>query len=284
MLEKRPDSGDEYQDWEYPDPEDVEAIANLPFKDEPPSGGPRIPVMKIGGALMALAFVGSLLVPLLGLFNGGGDNRGTDTTQADLAYQQWIGGRVSEALSGYGGVGQVRYLGVQFGESLQDPVVGLLSEGVDVQSSSDIGALQGYSMAVLRGLFADERARSVTIVWLGSPTDNANGEPVQEVTLMVGMLRDTAESIDWASIGPEDLRYVADYYQELPPTGAHQTRAAASCNASAARSECTASRRPARSQTSPLAGTLSALAKRARCLESAASISGLAIVSSLCRR
>ena len=71
-------------------------------------------------------------------------------------------------------------------------------------------------MVVLHGLFADERAQSVTLVWLGSTTDNVSGEPVQEVVLMIGMLRDTAESIDWVSIGPEDLRYMADYYQEWP--------------------------------------------------------------------
>ena len=225
MLEKRPDPGDEYQDWEYPDPKEVESLANLPLEDEPPSsGGPRIPIMKIGVTLMLLAFVGSLLLPLLGLLTGGGDNSGTDTTQADQTYQRWIDGRVSEVLSGYalsmyGGDGQVRYLGVQFGDSIQEPIVGILSERTDLESGSGIGALQGYSMAVLHGLFADERAQSVTVVWLGYTTDNVSGEPVQEVVLMIGMLRDTAEGIDWASIGPADLRYVADYYQEWPPAG-----------------------------------------------------------------
>ena len=225
MLEKRPDPGDEYQDWEYPDPKDVESLANLPFRDEPPSsGGPRIPMMKIGGVLMLLAFVGSLMLPALGLLTGGGDTSGTDTTQYDLAYQQWIGGRVSVALSEYalsmdGGGSQVRYLGVQFGDSILDPVVGILSERTDLQSGSGIGVLQGYSMAVLHGLFADERAQSVTVVWLGTTTDDVSGEPVQDVVLMIGMLRNTADSIDWASIGPEDLRYIADYYQEGPPIG-----------------------------------------------------------------
>ena len=217
MLEKRPEPGDEYQDWEYPDQKDVEALTNLLSEDEPPSsGGPRIPIMKIGGVLMALAFIGSILLPLLGLFTGGGGNNVADTTQADQVYQQWIGSHVSAALSGYGGGGNVRYLGVQFGDSIQDPVVGILSDRTDLQSSSGIGTLQGYSMVVLHGLFADERAQSVTLVWLGSTTDNVSGEPVQEVVLMIGMLRDTAESIDWVSIGPEDLRYVADYYQERP--------------------------------------------------------------------
>ena len=164
------------------------------------------------------------MLPLLGLLTGGGDNSGTNTTQDDQAYRQWIDGRVSEALSGYalsmyGGDGQVRYLGVQFGDSILDPIVGILSERTDLQSGSGIGALQGYSMAVLHGLFADERAQSVTVVWLGYTTDNVSGEPVQEVVLMIGMLRDTAEGIDWASIGPADLRYVADYYQERPPAG-----------------------------------------------------------------
>ena len=224
MLDKRPGPGDEYQDWELPDSEDVESLANLSPEDEPPSGRPGIPLMKIGGVLMLMAFVCSLLLPLLGLLTGGGDNSGTDTTQDVQAYQQWIDDRVITALSGYalsmyGGAGQVRYLGVQFGDSIQEPIVGILSERADLQSSSGIGALQGYSMAVLHGLFTDERAQSVTVVWLGYTTDNVSGEPVQEVVLMVGMLRGTAEGIDWASIGPADLRYVADYYQEWPQAG-----------------------------------------------------------------
>jgi len=219
MLEKRPDPDEEYREWEYPDPEDVADLANLPFEDEPQSSGrPRIPIMKIGGAFMLLAFVGSLLLPLLGLLNSGGEQSGTDTTLEDQVYQQWIGSSVSAALNGYEGGDQVQYLGVQFGDSVQDPIVGILSEDVDTRSGSGIVTLQGYSLAVLQDMFSDERAQSVTLVWLGSTIDSIGGKSTQEVVVMIGMLRQTAEGIDWASIGPADLRYVADFYQERSPT------------------------------------------------------------------
>ena len=167
---------------------------------------------------MFLAFIGSLFLPLLGLFTGGGDQRGISTTQEDQAYQQWIGSNVSAALSGYGGLGLVQYLGVQFGDSTQGPIIGLLVEGLDPQSDSGRGALQSYSIEVLRRLFTDERAQSATLVWLGPASDSGSGELRQEVFLMVGMLRQTAQGISWATMGPADLRYVADYYQEQPPT------------------------------------------------------------------
>ncbi|MFH1560413.1 MAG: hypothetical protein ABID84_03265 [Chloroflexota bacterium] len=222
MIGKHPGLGEEYQDWEYPDPEEVEELANLPLDEEPPSsGGLRIPILlKIVGVLMLLAFVGSLLLPVLGSPAGSGDQAvapSHNTAQEFQAYQQWIESSVSAALREWGAVGQARFLGVQFSDSIQDPVVGILAEGLNPRNGPDRATLQSYSIAVLQRLFADERAQSVTLAWLGPGADSGNDQSLREVILMVGMLRNTAQGIDLAHLRAEDLRKVADYYQETPP-------------------------------------------------------------------
>ena len=227
MLEKSPGPGEHYHDWEYPDPKDIEELADPLFDGPPSSGGPGVSILlKVVVGLMALGLVVSLVLPALGPLGDSGDQGETssgNTAEASQAYQKWIESSVNSALVGYGGAGQVQYLGVQFQESSRDPVIGLQSKGIDLQSGSGLDALHGYSIAILQSLFADERAQSISMVWLGPDTDGGSGEASPEVILIVGMLRQTAQGIDWASIGPTDLRYLADYYQELPPTNAEST-------------------------------------------------------------
>jgi|GEM_PF-2593414 hypothetical protein len=218
MLNKRSDPGDEYEDWEYPDPRDIEDLEDL--HSSPRKSG--ISILKIGGALMFLAFIGATLLPLLGLLDGDGDSSDTTAVLEDQVYQQWIGSSVNASLREYGGAGQVQYLGTQFGDSVQDPIVGMVSNGIDLQNSADIGTLHGYIMVVLEGLFADDRAQRVTVVWFETALDSESGKLTQEIVLMVGMLRQTAQSIDWDDIVPAELRQIADYYQEQPATDQEQ--------------------------------------------------------------
>jgi hypothetical protein len=118
-----------------------------------------------------------------------------------------------------GATGQVLLLGVQFGDSIHDPTIGILAEGLDPRSGPGRSALQTHSIAVLQRLFADERAQSVTLAWLGPTADSGSGQSLSQVILMVGMLRRTAQGINWAYLGAEDLPKVADFYQEqLPAT------------------------------------------------------------------
>ena len=222
MPGKHPTHDEEYQDWEYPTPEEISDLNTLPFTDEPSSSlGTRMPVLlKIVGTLSLLAFVGSLLVPVLGALVGHGNQTGSSTgktTQESQVYQQWIWSSISAVLSESSGLGQVLYLGVEFGDSVQDVVVGIELERTDLRSNPKRGALQSTSIAILQRLFADERAESVTLAWLRPIDDTERGESHREVVLTVGMLRQTADKTDWANLRGEDLRYVADHYQEQPP-------------------------------------------------------------------
>jgi hypothetical protein len=222
MLEKHLGPGDEYQDWEYPDQKDIEELSTIPFGDEPPSGGSRMSMLlKVAGSIMLLSFVVSLLAPMLGSLSGGGDQAGTssdNTAQDTQAYELWIGSTVNAALSEWGALGHVHYIGIQFDNSARDPVIGFLVEGLDPQSGSGRDSLQSYSVAVLERLFADERAQSVTLAWLRPVADSGSSESTKEVVLLVGVLRDTALAIDWENLRAEDLPGVVEFYQELPST------------------------------------------------------------------
>ena len=66
---------------------------------------------------------------------------------------------------------------------------------------------------MLRRVFNDDRADRVTLAWLWDPP----GESSQEIVLLVGMVRRTAESIDWSYIRASDLPRLADEYQEAHP-------------------------------------------------------------------
>ena len=222
MIGRRPDEDEEYQDWEYPDPEDVEDLSRLPSEyGSSISDGIRMPILlKIFGGLMILAFALSLFLPVLDPLVGSNDQNDASLTNVTLEeemYRDWIGNNVGMALSGYDSAGQVRFIGVEFGNSIQDPVVGILSQGIDIRSNAGKNTIQSYSITVFESIFTDMRAQSVTLAWLVPVADSGISEQIREIVLVVGMLRQTADGIRWASMGPADLRYVADYYEEHSP-------------------------------------------------------------------
>jgi len=218
-----PDPDEQYRDRTYPNPEEAEKQANLPDAEEPSaSGGFHVPgLLKIISVLIVLAFVGSILLTTLTPLIGSGDRpepSSSAAAQEDPAYEKWIGARVSAALAESGTAGQARFLGVQFDDSIQHPIVGVLAEGIDPQNPFPTDDLQSSSLAILQRLFDDERAQSVTLAWLLSAHTSGNGQSTQVVIMMIGMLRQTAQGIDWTHLGAEDLRNVADLYWEAHPS------------------------------------------------------------------
>jgi len=229
MLGKRPADDEEYHDWEYPDPEDVEDLARLQsdYEASRPNGSNMPIILKIFGGLMILAFALSLFLPVFEPLFRNNDQTGASLTNEipeEETYREWIRNNVGTALSGHDGVGQVRFIGVEFGNSIQDPVVGILSQGIDIQSNAGRNTIQNYSITVFESIFTDMRAQSVTLAWLVPVADSGMGEQVREIVLVVGMLRQTANGIRWTSMGPADLRYVADYYQENTPKNEESLR------------------------------------------------------------
>ena len=223
MEGERPDPDEEYWDREYPDPEELEELAD-PREAEGPSAsrGFHIPgLLKVITVLMSLVFVGSVLLPILGPLISKGDRTETSpnaTAQETQAYEHWISSQVSTALAGSAAVGQARFLGVQFDGSIQHPIVGILVEGAEPQNSFPTAALQSPSIAVLQRLFADERGQSVTLVWVRPSPARENGQSGPGIILVVGMLRQTAQGLDWTHVAAEDLRNVADFYEEAQPS------------------------------------------------------------------
>jgi hypothetical protein len=222
MLEKRP--GDEYQEWEYPDPKDVEELDDLLEDDDPESRREsRLPSLRqtIVGIVL-LTFVGSLLLPFLpSLGQGQGAAEQVDvppatgnTAEEFRIYDEWIESNVYAGLREWGATDRVQYLGVQFNDSIQYPVIGLQVEALDPEGGAGVPMLQSYSIEIFDRVFGDERARSVVLAWF-RPAAAGGDSPGLEEVMLVGMLSQTAQGIDWANLSAEDLRGVADLYRDI---------------------------------------------------------------------
>ena len=141
-----------------------------------------------------------------------------DTNRDVAEYHAWLNDNVTKGLEDSSNASRAEYLGIQFGESGHDPIIGILAQGYDPVSSYPSAILNAPSVEVLKRVFEDERAERVTLAWLWSaPGTSEDSTP--EIVLLVTMLRETARGIDWAYMRAADLPRVADQYQEAHPAG-----------------------------------------------------------------
>ena len=220
MLGKPRGPGDEYQDWEYPDPRDVEDLAEIPVVEEPRTQGRGLSWLKllVMGVLI-VSLLGSLMVPLLGSIGGGATPAevapGGAVDEEAAAYRAWLEQSVDSALREWGAGDQAQFLGVQFDISGTDPIVGLRVDGLDPTSDSAKFAMQSYSIAVLGRIFDDPRADSATLFWYSLVADDGSGSGRLQGAMVVGIVRQTADVIEWSNLGAGDLADAVDLYQEL---------------------------------------------------------------------
>lgn len=219
LTPKDPRSHGEYQDWEYPDQQDIEDLAAIRFdQDSSTSQGPAVHILlKIVGAVMLVGFIGSILFPVIESIGGAGNgNQPTlnQTSQELQAYEKWIFGTVNAATLESGSKIQTEFLGVQFDNSIEDPIVGILAVGLDRHIEVEPRDLQRHSIMILERLFMDDRAESVTLAWLRPNTGKEGTEYEREVILLLSMLRSTAQGINWPNLRAEELQEIVDYYHE----------------------------------------------------------------------
>ena len=217
MRGRNPGPDGEYQDWEFPDPDEVEELSNLPEPKGPPTiaGFPVSFFLKVIAFFIIAGLVGSLVLPVLQPLGGARPSESPviDTNQDIADYHGWLTDSVSRALDDSRNTAEAQFLGVQFGESGHDLIIGIQADGYDPVSAFPSAILHNPSNEVLKRVFADDRAERVTLAWLWS----APGESSQQIVLLVGMLRSTADSVDWAYIRAADLPRLADEYQEAHP-------------------------------------------------------------------
>ena len=174
--------------------------------------------LKIGSGLILLAFIGSLLEPLMGIFSSDKQNpNGTEglPNETGLEYQRWIQDSLSSELSQY--PGGASFYGLNFRDSIRNPIIGITLDSITNRNIVDWTHIQGHSISIFEVIFDDERADSAMLVWLATEDNSLSLEQNAEViVLAIGMLKTTADGIDWSGIGPADIRYVADYYEEWP--------------------------------------------------------------------
>ena len=219
MPENRRGPGDEYQDWEYPDPKDVEELANRPIMDEPRSESRGFATLKmVVVGVVAVSLVASLMLPLLMSRNNpqpADVNPGPVLTEETAAYSAWLEQSVGASLREWGAQGQAQYLGVQFDISGTDPVIGVRVDGLNPTTDSAKSAMQSYSIAILGRIFGDGRADSVTLFWYSLATGE-DGSPQLQAAMVVGLVRQTADGIDWSNLRAADLADAVDLYRDLP--------------------------------------------------------------------
>ena len=220
MLGKPRGPGDEYQDWEYPDPRDVEDLSELPVVDEPrPQRQGLFALKMVVVGIVAVSLVGSLMVPLLGSIGGGAApaevTPGNAVSEEAAAYGAWLEQSVDTALREWGAGNQAQYLGVQFDISDTDPIVGMRVDGLDPTSDSARFSMQSYSIAILGRIFDDPRADSVTLFWYSLAGDDGSGSARLQAAMVVGVVRQTADGIEWSNLGAGDLADAVDLYRDL---------------------------------------------------------------------
>ncbi len=219
MLSNRGGPGDEYEEWEYPDPKDVEDLSDRPIMDEPRSEGQGFSTLKmVVVGVVAVSLIGSLMVPLLASPRGGAAPEEVipagGLSEEAAAYDSWLSQNVDSALREWGAGGRAQYLGAEFDISVSDPIIGVLVNGLDPASDSGKSEMQNYSIAILGRIFDDPRASSVTLFWYNLETGD-DGATQLEAAMVVGILRQTAAGIDWASLRAVELADEVDLYRDL---------------------------------------------------------------------
>ena len=219
MLSNRGGPGDEYEEWEYPDPKDVEDLADRPIMDEPRSESRGFSTLKmVVVGVVAASLIGSLMIPILASPRGGAAPEEVipagGLSEDAVAYDAWLSQNVDSALREWGAGGRAQYLGAEFDLSVADPIVGMLVNGLDPASDSGKSEMQNYSIAILGRIFEDPRASSVTLFWYNLET-GVDGATQLVASMVVGILRETAAGIDWASLRAVELADEVDLYRDL---------------------------------------------------------------------
>ena len=210
---------DAYQDWEYPDQEDIDALDHIDVgnSDSRKVDKMSLPI-KLFGGFMVVAFVGSLLVPVIGSFSGSSvdDSIQSEEEFVKSVYSEVIEQKVTEVLRDNPEGDTIGYLSVEFPQSEQDPLIAILVNYSTNSVLSNIDRANVYSVDLFREIFTDIRFRNITLVWFEASGVGTDGEMLAKPFLMVGVSRTSSIDINWSSITSEDLRYIADYYQEYP--------------------------------------------------------------------
>ena len=164
MRGRNPGPDGEYQDWEFPDPDEVEELSNLPEPEGPPTiaGFPVSFLLKVIAFFIIAGLVGSLVLPVLQPLGGARppESPVIDINQDIADYHGWLTDSVSRALDDSRNTAEAQFLGVQFGESGHDPIIGIQADGYDPVSAFPSAILHNPSIEVLKRVFADDRAET----------------------------------------------------------------------------------------------------------------------------
>lgn len=199
----------------YPNPDDSPELPPSSPEDDRGASGP-LPTwaLRLGSGLLALSL---LATAAIAVWQPGGGSASPDAQVQQ--YAAWIRSQ-AQAVMGQAQSGPPRVLAVGFSTGPDAPVIGLLLPSGPPEFV--LGPVHDRSLRILQRLFSDDRARTVTLVWL-APIDGPNGVQSWRQMLLITLSRKRAEQLDWGLLLPQDLPHLADRYQPsrefISPTG-----------------------------------------------------------------
>ena len=209
---------------EFPENKDINELEEFDNKsyvyeeDSYTSSQPKFSWLRLLAIILGLALIASLLIPVLGpLMDGFQSNEVSNPEDKMLReqnlYSRWITDNVNDILGNPITANKTRLLGVKFDESVDNPILGILMNFDRSEEPIVEEILKGTSTTIFDTLFDDKRGQNIVILWLKPGKVNSDGQTMTEVVLMIGMLRETAKSIDWNKFDTNKLDQAADIYQ-----------------------------------------------------------------------
>ncbi len=209
---------------EFPENKDINELEEFDNKsyvyeeDSYTSSQPKFSWLRLLAIILGLALIASLLIPVLGpLMDGFQSNEVSNPEDKMLReqnlYSRWITDNVNDILGNPITANKTRLLGVKFDESVDNPILGILMNFDRSEEPIVEEILKGTSTTIFDTLFDDKRGQNIVILWLKPGKVNSDGQTMTEVVLMIGMLRETAKSIDWKKFDTNKLDQAADIYQ-----------------------------------------------------------------------
>ncbi|SQD92997.1 conserved protein of unknown function [Candidatus Bipolaricaulis anaerobius] len=130
-------------------------------------------------------------------------------------YQEWLKSTVEAEIGAESNLNLPRVAGIDFENGDESkPVISLVAD--DNLTINLVRTVMLFDATnVFKAIFADGRAKVVTIVW-GRPVTDKYGNTKMKAVMGIEMSRDTANKINWSNFLHSNLPKVADDFYEAP--------------------------------------------------------------------
>jgi len=130
-------------------------------------------------------------------------------------YKEWLKKVVEEEIGAESNLGVPRIAGIDFENKDEfKPILTLIADD-NLTLNLVRGGMLMEATDLFKAIFADNRAKNVTICW-GRPVTDEYGNTSMQVVMAIQMSRKTADKINWQQFTYKNLPKVSDGYYEKP--------------------------------------------------------------------